>query len=211
MTQAGDAIVALLWGGISTRPNANANLTVVQGLATDINAVMSAMQIDIATTNTAGQIITVPATNVLAAPAPASPPAPVPAHARRILDAARRDIEATEHGRVYAEVFRRNHEEVWGLVRDNRRVGAIWKRHGGQAILQAVLDAVDRPDKPIPATVKSRPLSECAARIASILRRFGSAALGRDLDRYEQLVGALPGSSYMQHLARLRAGEAIGG
>src|SRR5207244_11066464 len=140
----------------------------------------------------AGTVINVPATNVLPAGAPA-PSTPAPAHTRSMLEQARQQIEATEAGRLYAEVVRRHHHEVRTLVRTNRRVGAVWKRYGGQAILQAVLDAVGRPDAPIPHAVASRPLVHCAARIAAMLQRYGSAALARDAAAYERLVAALPG------------------
>jgi hypothetical protein len=211
MTQAGDQIVGLLWSVFISRPqpSAHPNLVLVKGVATDINAIITQLQISIETAAAAGTVINVPATNVLPAAAPA-PSTPAPAHTRSMLEQARQQIEATEAGRLYAEVVRRHHHEVRTLVRTNRRVGAIWKRYGGQAILQAVLNAVGRPDAPIPHAVASRPLADCAARIAGVLRRYGSAALAHDAAAYEHLVAALPGRSYNELIARLRAGAPLG-
>lgn len=206
MTATGDNIVGLMHASSTARPSPG--LTIVNGIATDINAVATAMQITILTANTLGQIITVPATNVLPTSSTLIPTA-APAFTRTVLEQARVQIEATAAGRAYAEVVRRHHGEVQALVRTNRRVGAIWKRYGGQGIVQAVLDAVGRPDAPIPAVVASRQLVECAARIAGVLKRYGSAALARDAAAYEKLVSALPGRSYHQLLRRLQAGEAL--
>lgn len=208
MTSAGDEVIGLLWGGYPTYPAApNRNLMVDVTLATDINAVIAALQFTVGSASAAGQVITVPA----ASPAPAHSPTPAPAHTRMMLDHARSEIEATAYGRVYAEVVRRHHREVGTLIRTNRRVGAIWKRYGGQAILQAVLDAVARPDAAIPAVIGSRSLVDSARRIAAVFQRYGSAALARDAAAYEHLAFALPGNSYNELLARLRKGTISSG
>jgi hypothetical protein len=207
MTAAGDKIVGLMHSQIVLRPKETPDLVLVAGIATDINVVINAMQISIATSNALGQVITVPATNVL--PAPAGVAEPVPAFTRTMLDQARVQIEATTFGRVYADIIRRHHNEVRALVRSNRRVGAIWKHYGGQGILQAALDAVGHPDAPIPSVVASRELADCAAHISAVLKRYGSASLAHDAHAYERLVGVLPGRSYNQLLTRLRAGESL--
>lgn len=214
MTPAGDdRVVGLLWAVIVVSLPAR-NVLVVQGVATDIETVSSQMQITIETATTPGQVITVPATNVPPRAAGVrATPAPAPAVIRGTLERAREEIEATEVGRGYAEIVRRHHDEVRTLIRTNRRVGAMWKRHGGQAILQAALDAVALPDAPIPRAVAQRPLAESVARIAAVFRRYGSAALARDATVYEPLLSALSGRSYNQLLGMLRAGtplEAMG-
>ncbi len=212
MTQAGGEVVGLLWAVTATRPLAPANrdLVVVKGIASNIHEVISELQIDIATATTAGQILTNPAP--APAPAPATPlsegsvPQPVRA---TMLNQARLQIEQTQYGRQYIELVRRHHSEVSRLVRTNRRVGAIWARYGGTAFVQAILDAVALPDEPIPSTIASRPVAESTARIGMMLKRYGSAALARDIDNYERVLPGLCGRSYNELLARLRAGEPV--
>ena len=43
-----------------------------------------------------------------------------------------------------------------------------------------------------------------------MLQRYGSAALARDAAAYERLVAALPGRSYNELMAGLRAGAPLG-
>ena len=200
-----DRIVGLLWGATVVRLG---NQTLVQGIATKIQDVTSAMQISIETTNTAGQVITVPAAQPNAAPAAPGAPAPQPV-TRSMIDEAQFQIERTAYGHQYATTVRRHHTEVRQLVSTNRRVGAIWKRYGGQSILQAILDAVARPDDPVPAIIGSHSLVQSTARIAMILRRYGSPALRRDVSEFEHIVSGVCGCTYNQLLARLQAGESF--
>lgn len=214
MTRDGtDRIVGLLWAAFEAQPKPETHpmFHVTKGVATDINDVMAALKITPVTRNVKDDVITVPQSNVPAKPLGEAPAAmPMPASTRMMLDQARKQIEETEHGRAYAEVFRQHQGEVRTLVRTNRRVGAIWKRYGGQSIVQAMIDAISRPDMIIAANIGKRSIAECAARIASVLRRYGSAALARDASVWERVINALPGRSYNQLLARLRAGEAFG-
>jgi len=167
------------------------------------------MQIDILTATAANQVQTNPApVQSLPAEAPFGTPAPQPI-ARTMLDQARLDIARTVHGQAYTELIRRHHGEVWRLVRENRRAGAIWKRHGGQTLVQALINAVARPDEPIPSEIGGRPVDQSTARIAAMLKRYGSAALASDVDAYERGIAGLCGCTYNQLLARLRGGEPV--
>ena len=207
-TQIGDEVVGLLWAGIVFRPLApgNRDVIVVKGLANNIHQVISELHIDIVTASAAGQILTNPAT--VSPLAPGGVPQPIQ---RTMLDDARVRIEQTLPGRTYADLVRRHQSEVWRLVRTNRRVGAIWKRNGGQALVQAMLDSIERPDDPIPESIESRPIAESAARIAVVLKRYGSAALARDIAAYEQAVAELRGSTFNQFLSQLQANEPVRG
>lgn len=206
LTQAGDEMVALYWGGRRTYPAApNRDLVVRVGLATNIHRVIDAMDIEIQTTSTAGDVLSNPAPTE----AIEHDELPQPAMARTMLARAQADVEATQHGRRYAELIRRHHKEVWELINSNWRVAAIWNQNGGQKLVQVILDAVARPDAPIPSTIANRPVEEAAGHIATILKRFGSRALARDIDLYERAVPRLCGCTYNQLLARLRAGEPL--
>ncbi len=210
MTQTGGEIVGLLWGGFVFRPNAGTdNPVVVKGIVSNIHEVTTALNISILTATALNQVQTNPAADPVP-PADAFAPQPLPQPiGRTMLDQARLDIERTVHGRAYAELIRRHHSEVWRLVRENRRVGAIWKRYGGQTLVQALINAVARPDEPIPATIGARPVDQSTARIAAMLKRYGSAALARDVDAYERGIVGLCGCTYNDLLARLRAGEPV--
>ncbi|HEX3130339.1 MAG TPA: hypothetical protein VH394_23585 [Thermoanaerobaculia bacterium] len=205
MTQTGGEVVGLLWSVFVFRPVPGSdNLVIVKGVASNIHEVTAALNISVLPSPALGTVFTNPAP----APSDTFTPAPLPQPiARNMLDQARLDLERTVHGRSYAELVRRHHSEVWRLVRENRRVGAIWKRYGGQTLLQALINAIARPDEPIPSMIGARPVDQSTARIAAMLKRYGSAALARDVDAYEHTIVGLCGCTYNQLLARLRAGE----
>lgn len=54
-----------------------------------------------------------------------------------------------------------------------------------------------------------RAVDQSTARIAAMLKRYGSSALTSDVDAYERGLVGLCGCTYNQLLARLRGGEPI--
>lgn len=206
VSESGDNAVALHWGSRNTYPIAgNKKYIVRESLETNIHHVMLAMEITIATTSTAGQVLTNAAEDE-----GMQPELPTrPAFARSMLARARADIEQTRYGAQYVELIRRHHREVARLVNGNRRVGTVWKRNGGPQLVQAVLDAVGRPKVAFPSSIGGRSIAEVARRIGTVLRRYGSHALVRDLDAYERAVPRLCGCTYDGLLARLRAGAPL--
>jgi subtilisin family serine protease len=99
----------------------------------------------------------------------------------------------TPAGRVYAALVSRYFSEIRGLIRSNRRVGAVWQRIGGPLLVRHLLLGVFEPDRPLPENLAGIPLSSGIRRLFAALRKYGSPELKRDLDRFGPLMLALEG------------------
>jgi hypothetical protein len=189
------------------------------GFASPIAKVQEALQIQIASTTTAGKVEHVPALPGNGSPSPnpgpvTSQPGPVGGQPIRVtnpshLRQAQFDILQTIPGQLYAQVVSRHQQEVRLLINTNKRVATVWHRNGGPTIVQEIMRAIEEPDRPLPATVGNRPLVDCFHRILAIFTRYGSESLRSDLLRYGPPVTLLVGLSYNQVLARLRAGTIL--
>jgi subtilisin family serine protease len=84
-------------------------------------------------------------------------------------------------------------DEVKRLIDTNRRVAAVWQRHGGPALSRRiVLDRAD-PDPLLPERIDDKPVLTLIDRLVTILERYGSVALKADVMRYRDFVRRLPG------------------
>jgi hypothetical protein len=93
-------------------------------------------------------------------------------------------------------------------VTTNSRVGAVWKRNGGQQIFHAVLRAVQYPSTRLPDQIGGRPLADCVSNIRRIFERYGSAAFAADLRRHGDQIIRLLSFSYNEAKAALESAEA---
>jgi hypothetical protein len=91
--------------------------------------------------------------------------------------------------------------EIRGLIRGNRRVGAVWQRIGGPLLIRHLLRRVFEPARPLPDELGGVPVASGIARFFAVLRRYGSAALQRDIERYGPLMLVLEGQTLNQILA----------
>jgi subtilisin family serine protease len=114
----------------------------------------------------------------------------------------------TARGQEYAELARRHWQEVRNLIDTNRRVAAVWLRRSGPDIVRSLLYASYNPEQSLPKQVNGQPLAENLKQILAVLRRYGSKALQADIDRHGAELLQLPGMSYNQLLAELRAPRA---
>jgi hypothetical protein len=91
--------------------------------------------------------------------------------------------------------------EIRGLIRGNRRVGAVWQRIGGPLLIRHLLRRVFEPARPLPDELGGVPVASGIARFFGVLRRYGSASLQRDIEHYGPLMLALEGQTLNQVLA----------
>jgi subtilisin family serine protease len=84
-------------------------------------------------------------------------------------------------------------DEVKRLIDTNRRVAAVWQRHGGPQLVRRIVLGNEHPDPPLPETIEDKPVLVLIDRLVAILTRYGSASLKADTDRYCDFVRRLPG------------------
>ncbi len=84
-------------------------------------------------------------------------------------------------------------DEVKRLIDTNRRVAAVWQRHGGPSLVRRIVLGEENPDPPLPERIGDRPVLVLIDRLVAILERYGSAALKADAARYRDFIRRLPG------------------
>jgi subtilisin family serine protease len=97
-----------------------------------------------------------------------------------------------------AALVSQHFDEVKRLIDTNRRVAAVWRRHGGPGLVRSIAFADHPPDPPIPANIASAPSLELLVRLGKVLMRFGGDSLRSDIVRYAPLMSALPGASWSE-------------
>ncbi len=108
----------------------------------------------------------------------------------------------TPTGQLYAALISRYFSEIRGLIRSNRRVGAVWQRVGGPSLVRQLMQRVFDPDRPLPSTIKDASLTSGVSRFLQVLRRYGSPDLCRDIERYGGMMTGLEGRSLNGLLGR---------
>ena len=97
-------------------------------------------------------------------------------------------------GHLYASLVSRHFDEVLRLINTNRKVATVWHRNGGPALVRAALSIAEEPElAAIPESVNGEPLSPQLGRILDSWRKYASAGLVADIDRYRADALALPG------------------
>jgi hypothetical protein len=95
-----------------------------------------------------------------------------------------------------AALVSQHFDEVKRLIDTNRRVAAVWQRHGGPALVRGIAFADRPPDPPIPATLTAGEPRALLSTLLRVLLRFGGDQLRADIVRHASLVQALPGASW---------------
>jgi subtilisin family serine protease len=108
----------------------------------------------------------------------------------------------TPTGQLYAALISRYFSEIRGLIRSNRRVGAVWQRVGGPSLVRQLMQRVFDPDRPLPRTIKDASLASAVGRFLQVLHRYGSPDLCRDIERFGGMMTTLEGRSLNGLLGR---------
>jgi subtilisin family serine protease len=95
-----------------------------------------------------------------------------------------------------AALVSQHFDEVKRLIDTNRRVAALWRRHGGPGLVRGFVFADGIPDPPVPLGLSTGASRELLGRFLTVLLRFGGAELRADIARYAALAQALPGASW---------------
>jgi hypothetical protein len=121
------------------------------------------------------------------------------------LVTARRRFRETEVGRETYALIKSHQYEVRRLIRTNPKVATAWHRIGGPSIAFMILDAAEKPNRPLPADFGGYSMREGLRTFGSRLSRFGSPGLRRDLESILPLLESVPGSSLDALFANLEA------
>ncbi len=109
-----------------------------------------------------------------------------------------RDLDATERGRAFLQVWLRHSDELNGIVQSQRRVATVWQRHNGPALLRLVARAPLEPTMILPDALDGVPVREGLATFLDQVERYASAELQRELVAHRDLLLSLPGRSYQE-------------
>jgi hypothetical protein len=102
-----------------------------------------------------------------------------------------RDLEAEVRskalGAAAMTALDRHRPEVLQLVNTQRQVAVTWRRNGGPAFAAHCLHSIRDHEYAIPESVEGVTPLMLMEKMASVLRRYGSAHLRADIDAYETL------------------------
>lgn len=131
--------------------------------------------------------------------------APMPIFVERLREM-ENGIVATDEGRELTAIGRRHAEEIVHLVNNNRRVGTVWRRNGGAELLSQLIATLQENSPPqLPQEVAGRPIAETLRAMQSILLRYGSEKLARDLREFGPRIIELTKFDYPTLLGALGA------
>jgi hypothetical protein len=121
------------------------------------------------------------------------------------------ELRTSVRGRLLLGKIGQHRREVRRLMTTVRPVAVTWRALGGPAYLAETLRSLDDPAHQIPTSINGVPRERLLAAMESVLLRYGSDALRRDLERYQGLLATalLPLTSVHEApaaLARPRAG-----
>jgi subtilisin family serine protease len=139
---------------------------------------------------------------MVAAPIAETQPRPVPARHIAAVNWADRlrgwteTLSARPAFNLFAALVSLHFDEVKRLIDTNRRVGAVWQRQGGPALVRSIVFSDVPPDPPVPSALATAQASHPLHRVLLLLSRYGSEALRADIARYADLLQALPGASW---------------
>lgn len=94
---------------------------------------------------------------------------------------------------LIASLISEHVDEVLRLVNQNRRVGAVWKRHGGPKLVRHLLDGI-APETPLPRRIEGCDVQLLIAKFLPVLERYGGAHIRSDIGRYGPFAMAWPGA-----------------
>jgi S1-C subfamily serine protease len=202
---ANSRVVGLLWAADSFGRTGNA-------WAIPIDAVQTALGVNIDTATSIGDIQVASGARGLAGPAPALEPAPVmraaeeadPAAHATLRDRVEQDLLAVPRGRDIYRLYFKHHMEVRELIDRNRRVATVWHRQGGPGLIQSVLDAVRCETSPVADNIRGRSWSERVGAILDVFQRFGSERLRDDIATFGNDITGLGGMTYPRFLENLK-------
>jgi subtilisin family serine protease len=104
---------------------------------------------------------------------------------------------------LVASLISEHVDEVLRLLNANRKIGTVWKRHGGPKLVRHLLDGI-APETPFPVHIQGCDVPLLLTKLLPVLNRYGSARIRSDIARYGPFAMAWPGapSKFLDATAR---------
>lgn len=96
---------------------------------------------------------------------------------------------------LVASLISEHVDEILRLIKRNKRVGAVWQRNGGPVLVRNLLYGAGTPVSILPERVPGHDVRGLIPRFLPILRRFGSARLKADIERFGGFAGLWAGGN----------------
>lgn len=94
-----------------------------------------------------------------------------------------------------AALVSRHFDEFLRLINTQKKVGAVWQRFGGPALVRKIVFSGRQLDPPVPRTVEDRDVRELVENLLRVVNRFAGPALQADISNYSALAVQLPGQT----------------
>jgi hypothetical protein len=160
------------------------------GVATPIGPILANLGVTIPS-DPNGWSGTVPASGPRTARVSGSPDAATERR-RRAVARLRDELRSSVRGRLLLGKIGQHRREVRRLMTTVRPVAVTWRALGGPAYLAETLRSLEDSAHQIPTSINGVPRERLLAAMGSVLLRYGSDALRRDIERYQGLLaGAL--------------------
>jgi hypothetical protein len=109
------------------------------------------------------------------------------------LDEVQRHLGSRPGFELAAALISAHVDETLHLINHNRRVGAVWQRHGGPALVRNMLHWRDPLGTMIPLEVQGFSVRQLFTRFLAILEQFASDRLRSDIERFGAFANVWPG------------------
>lgn len=94
-------------------------------------------------------------------------------------------FQKSKRGTEFISLFKKYFIEIRDLINTNRRVATVWHKSKGPQWIRASIRAAHMPELPLSFVIDGFSLRDGINRMLEILKRYGSAMLVQDLNKYE--------------------------
>lgn len=106
------------------------------------------------------------------------------------------ELSMTESGSSFVGVVRFHYPEVINLMASNKKFAVAWHRNHGPELMRRLRETIEERNIPMPPLINGVPFREFVINIFNALKKFGSARLAEDVDKYERFFLQLLGFTY---------------
>jgi subtilisin family serine protease len=142
------------------------------------------------------------AQQVVGAVTQVNPPVTMVAHAPEPLTVLHQSLRATARGETLQKLFDTHSGEVWRLIQKNRKVATVWHRCRGPVWVRFAFKAAAAPELPVQLETDGLRFADAVRRFAHALKRFGSQALRRDVEAWEDEIALVRDGMSLREIIR---------
>lgn len=106
------------------------------------------------------------------------------------------ELSETQAGNSFVGVVRLHYAEVINLMASNKKFAVAWHRNHGPELMRRLRETIEERNTLMPSLIDGVPFREYVIKIFTTFRKFGSAQLAEDIDKYETFFLQLLGHTY---------------